>query len=164
MAHSSLTQYFSSWIIPGFPYLLQCFSKSCSETACYINTCVKRFPSAQRWLGADSTSYRPQEMVKKLAPTDRKEHNQSSPKHHFCLSNSPNCANKSRRGVTVSVSSLPLGCSLAWPGGKIAMSRLATLDGRSVAYLDSVTFPFLSTYLPKFLTRAWSSCRIRTCF
>lgn len=101
---------------------------------------------------------------RKLASTDKKEHNRSSPKHHFCLSNPPNCANKSRRGVTVSVSSLPLGCSLAWPGGKIAMSRLGTLDSRSVAYLDSVTFPFLSTYLPKFLNRAWSSCRIRTCF
>lgn len=50
-AHSSLTQYCSSWVVPGFPHQLQCFSKSCSETGVIINTCVKRFLSAQNGLG-----------------------------------------------------------------------------------------------------------------
>lgn len=64
----------------------------------------------------------------------------------------------------MSIPSLPLGCLLAWPGGQTAMYWLSTLDHRSVVYLLSVTFPFLSAYFPQFWYRARSSCRIRTCF
>lgn len=64
----------------------------------------------------------------------------------------------------MSVSSLPLACLLARSGGKTAMYRLSTLDLRSVVCKDSITFPFLSAYFPKFWNRAWSSSRIRTCF
>lgn len=94
----------------------------------------------------------------------RKEHNQSSPKHHFCLSNPPNCVTKGEQAWLCLYLLYPLACLLAWPGGKAVVYRLSTLGGRSVVCQDSITFPFLSTYLPKFWNRAWSKSRIRTCF
>lgn len=134
LARSSLTQYCSSWVVPGFPHCFSAFQNLALRQVLLLTPVWRgsfQLKMAWGWFNIIQPWRNGQENLRWETSTNRKEHNQSSPKHHFCLSNPPNCVNKRRRGMTVCIPSLPPAYLLAWPGGKTAMYSLIALDCRS---------------------------------